>query len=757
MLQRKVIMLSNGIDISKSKKKCLALGLDPASIPSFITVGKEILEKKCLEYQEILSVVKFFVEKLLNDMKGTPILIIVSDEQGVVLEIEGDETIHTMIERLGITRGVWFTEETTGTNAISLALDYKHPIRIIGDDHYHYFLHSSVCYSVPFQYSDLGNILGTITIMASIEQANDFLFTLLSTVVDSIERELLLRFQNRKLNILNQIMMDATKTGIILTDIEGNITEFNTYAEYLTGLKRENLIGKSVVDLDPFGKYIHNILQSHEEQEDREVFIKKTGDEDKTVCLFDGMPVYDERGMLIGAVGKLRDITERHRVEEKISYMAHHDDLTGLPNRRFFHEMLGRALDIAMKNKMMMSVLLLDLDRFKMINDTLGHMQGDLLLIEVAKRLQDCIGGEGTVFRMGGDEFTILLPKIYHPEVATQWAKNIIELFKTSFMIHEYEFDVTASIGISYYPHDGQDINSLMIHADTAMFRAKEQGKNNFIVYTSSMNDKSYEKLALEKALRKAIINNELVLYYQPQIELCTGKMTSMEALIRWQHPDWGLIPPDQFIPLAEETGLIVPIGEWVIRTACQQNKKWQEIGLYQARIAVNLSMYQFIKQGLVETIKKILWETSLDPQYLELEITESMTMDVDRSIVILRDLNDLGVEISIDDFGTGYSSLNYLKEFTIHRLKIDRSFVRDIMIDEKDARIVSTIISMAQGLGLEVVAEGVETREQLQFLYNENCNIVQGFYFCKPLPLDEFESLLSKNADGFLCGNALS
>lgn len=750
-------MLSNGIDISKSKKKCLALGLDPASIPSFITVGKEILEKKCLEYQEILSVVKYFVEKLLNDMKGTPILIVVSDEQGVVLEIEGDETIHNMIEKLGFERGAQFTVETNGISSVSLALEHKRPIKIIGSDHYHYCLHSSVCYSVPFQYSDLGNILGTITIMASLKQADDFLLTLLSTVVDSIERELLLRYQNRKLNILNQIMMDATKTGIILTDIEGNITEFNTYAEFLTGLKRENLIGKSVVGLDPFGKYIYNILQSHEDQEDMELVIEKIEGASKKVCLFDGMPVYDERGIRIGAVGKFRDITERHKSEEKISYMAHHDDLTGLPNRRFFHEMLGQALDAAMKNKAMLAVLLLDLDRFKMINDTLGHIKGDLLLAEVAKRLRNCIGNEGTVFRMGGDEFTILLPQIYHPEVATQWARNIIESFKIAFKINDYEFDVTASIGISYYPHDGYDINSLMIHADTAMFRAKEQGKNNFIVYTSSMNDKSYEKLALEKALRKAIINNELVLYYQPQIELCTGKMTSMEALIRWQHPDWGLIPPDQFIPLAEETGLIVPIGEWVIRTACQQNKKWQEIGLCQARVAVNLSTYQFIKQGLVETVKKILGETGLGPQYLELEITESMTMDVDRSMVILRDLNDFGVEISIDDFGTGYSSLNYLKEFTIHRLKIDRSFVRDIMIDEKDARIVSTIISMAQGLGLEVVAEGVETREQLQFLYNANCNIVQGFYFCKPLSLNEFESLLSKNTNGFLYGNALS
>lgn len=742
--------------ILKSKKVCSNLGIDPTSIPAFTSVGKDILKQKCLEYQEILSVVRFFVEKLLNDMKGTPILVLITDEQGVVLEIEGDETIHNMIEKLGIIRGIKFSEETTGTSSISLALEYKQSMKLEGNDHYHYFLHSSACYTVPFQYSDLGNILGTITIMASLEQANNFFPTLLSTVVDSIERELLLRCQNRKLNILNRIMMDATKTGAIFTDIKGNITEFNKHAEFLTGFKKEDLMGKPVTDVEPFGKYIYNILQSYEYQEDIELFIERIGCGTKTVCLFDGMPVYDERDMLIGAFGKLRDITERHKAEEKISYMAHHDDLTGLPNRRFFQEILGQALDAAMKNKAMLSVLLLDLDRFKMINDTLGHIQGDLLLVEVAKRLRDCIGDEGTVFRMGGDEFTILLPQINHPEIATQWARNIIELFKTSFMIQEYEFDVTASIGISYYPHDGQDINSLMIHADTAMFRAKEQGKNNFTVYTSSMNDKSYEKLSLEKALRKALVSNEFVLHYQPQIELRTGQITGMEALIRWNHPEWGLISPDQFIPLAEETGLIVPIGEWVIRTACQQNKNWQDAGLSQVRVAVNLSTHQFIRQGLVETVKKILSETGLEPRYLELEITESMTMDVERSIIILQKLNDLGVEISIDDFGTGYSSLNYLKEFSIHRLKIDRSFVRDIMTDQKDARIVSTIISMAQGLGLEVVAEGVETRDQLQFLSNANCNIVQGFYFSKPLPPNKFESLLSRNVNGLLYENIL-
>jgi diguanylate cyclase (GGDEF)-like protein len=399
----------------------------------------------------------------------------------------------------------------------------------------------------------------------------------------------------------------------------------------------------------------------------------------------------------------------------------------------------------------MLAVLLLDLDRFKMINDTLGHIKGDLLLIEVAKRLKECVGNKGTVFRMGGDEFTILLPAICQHEIAIQVAQDIIGICEIPCVVHHYEFDVTASIGISFYPHDGQDINSLLIHADTAMFRAKDQGKNNFVVYSSNMSDKSYEKLTLEKALRKAIGNDELVLQYQPQIDLCSGEVVGMEALIRWNHPEWGFIPPKQFIPLAEETGLIVPIGEWVMYMACRQNKMWQETGVYTGRVAVNLSTHQFLKQGLVETVKRILQETALDPRYLELEITESMTMDMARSITILNDLNNLGVEISIDDFGTGYSSLNYLKKFAIHRLKIDRSFVQDIMTEPNDRSIVSTIISMAQGLSLEVVAEGVETAEQVCFLRNSNCNVGQGYYFCKPLLPDEIESTLSKNAGRFL------
>jgi diguanylate cyclase (GGDEF)-like protein/PAS domain S-box-containing protein len=745
------MMLPQETYIAESKQRCLEWGLNPIITPSFIPVNPDLFRQKCSDYQEILAVVKFFVNKFLDAMKGTPILIVITDEQGVVLEIAGDETMQNIIEQLGFVRCVRFMEESNGTNSVSLALKYNQPIKVIGEEHYHCFLHSSACFTVPFQYTELGNILGTLTIMTSLEQANDLLLTVLSTVADSIERELLLRNQNRKLNVLNKIIIDEIRTGVILTDAEGNITEFNKYAEFLTGLKKEDLLGKSVRDLQTIGEYIYEVFRSRESREDIELIVEKADDGSKNVCLFDGMPIHDERDALIGALGKFRDITERYKAEEQIQYIAHHDDLTGLPNRRYFHELLGHALDDSRENKLMLAVLLLDLDRFKMINDTLGHIKGDLLLIEVAKRLKECVGNKGTVFRMGGDEFTILLPAICQHEIAIQVAQDIIGICEIPCVVHHYEFDVTASIGISFYPHDGQDINSLLIHADTAMFRAKDQGKNNFVVYSSNMSDKSYEKLTLEKALRKAIGNDELVLQYQPQIDLCSGEVVGMEALIRWNHPEWGFIPPKQFIPLAEETGLIVPIGEWVMYMACRQNKMWQETGVYTGRVAVNLSTHQFLKQGLVETVKRILQETALDPRYLELEITESMTMDMARSITILNDLNNLGVEISIDDFGTGYSSLNYLKKFAIHRLKIDRSFVQDIMTEPNDRSIVSTIISMAQGLSLEVVAEGVETAEQVCFLRNSNCNTGQGYYFCKPLLPDEIESTLSKNAGRFL------
>jgi diguanylate cyclase (GGDEF)-like protein/PAS domain S-box-containing protein len=732
--------------IQESKHKCQQLGLNPAEIPAPLTINDEKLERIKNEYTEVLEVVRFFVSKLLNMITGTPILVVITDGEGIILEMEGDYTIKNMIQQLGFKPGVQFSEQHNGTNSISLALRMKQPIQVIGEQHYHYFLNKSACYSVPFHSVKNGAQLGTISIMTTIDYESPLLLTMLTAVVDSIEREMLLRKQNRELNILNQIVTDSTKTGIILTDKDGNVTNFNRYAEKLTGWSKKKVLKKPVLQLKPIGKWVHKVLQTRKILSDIEISINHDISHSKTICLFDGMPIYDEKGEFIGAFGKFRDITERYEAEAKIKHMAYHDDLTSLPNRRYFYQILNQELEQAMKNKEMLAVFLLDLDRFKLINDTLGHNRGDLLLIEVAKRLKGYLQNKAKIFRMGGDEFTIILPKVYKQMDAISMAKDIIELIRKPFVIQDCEFHISTSIGISFYPHDGNDINSLLMRADTAMYRAKEQGKNHYMIYNSNMNERSFEKLALEKELRRAIQNNELVLYYQPQVELKSEKIVGVEALLRWKHPHLGMIPPAEFIPLAEEMGLAVTLGEWVLRNACKQNKYWQDIGIPPLRVSVNLSPQQFLQQGLVETVKNILRETGLDPQCLELEITESMAMDVERSISTLHHLNELGVQIAMDDFGTGYSSLNYLKKFSIHRLKIDRSFVNDIMEDQSNAKIVSTIISMAHGLNLEVIAEGAETKEQVDFLRQLNCDQVQGYYYSRPLPADDIEKMLIRS-----------
>jgi diguanylate cyclase (GGDEF)-like protein/PAS domain S-box-containing protein len=729
--------------IQESKCNCQQSGLDPAKIPSPFTVNDEKLARIKNKYTEILQVVKFFVVKLLNMMKGTPILVVITDDEGIILEMDGDPTIKNMIEQLGFKPGVQFTEKHNGTNSISLALKLKKPIQVIGEQHYHYFLQQSACYSVPFHSGNNKAQLGTISIMTTIDYESPLLLTMLTAVVDSIERELLLRKQNKELNILNQIVMDSAKTGIIITDKEGNVTEFNCYAQKLTGQSKESVIHKPVWQLKCIGKWIHEILRTRKTLSDVEVNIYQPNSMNKTICLFDGMPIYDEKSELIGAFGKFRDITERYEAEAQIKHMAYHDDLTGLPNRRYFYQILDQELKRARENKKMVAVFLLDLDRFKLINDTLGHHRGDLLLIEVAKRLSGYLKNKATVFRMGGDEFTIILPNLCKQKDASVIAKDIIELIRKPFVIQDYEFHISTSIGISFYPHDGNDMNSLLMKADTAMYRAKEQGKNHYMIYNSKMNEKSLEKLVLEKELHKAIQNNEFVLYYQPQIDLKTEKIVGVEALLRWNHPQLGMIPPGEFIPLVEETGLAVTLGEWVLRHACQQSKRWQTLGIPPLRVSINLSPQQFLGPGLVDTVKNILRETGLNPRYLELEITESMTMDVERSISTLEQLNELGVQIAMDDFGTGYSSLNYLKKFSIHRLKIDRSFVKDIIEDQSNAKIVSTIISMAHGLNLEVIAEGVETIEQVEFLRQLHCDQVQGYYYSRPLPASDIEKKL--------------
>lgn len=422
-----------------------------------------------------------------------------------------------------------------------------------------------------------------------------------------------------------------------------------------------------------------------------------------------------------------------------VKHMAYHDALTGLPNQRLFKNRLTHALEDAKRSGQNLAVLYMDLDRFKLINDTLGHNVGDLLLQNVAERITGCLRKQDTVSRQGGDEFTILLPGLMHQE-AEQVVLDIFNAINKPFTLHDYQLYITPSIGISLYPSCGDQADILIKNADTAMYRAKEKGKNTYQFFNETMALQTLQKLNMENALRKALENDQFVLHYQPKVDLRTGRMTGVEALIRLQHPELGFVSPVDFIPLAEETGLIIPIGQWVLHKACAQCKEWQTQAMPQnMSVAVNLSMLQLKQEHFVEMVELVLSETGLDPQHLEIEITESMAMqNVDLLIQKLMALKKLGIGICIDDFGTGYSSFGYLKQLPIDTLKIDRSFVNDITNSEEDDAIVQAIIAMAHVLKLKVIAEGVETNKQYTLLKQYNCDSVQGYYLSRPLAAED-------------------
>ncbi|WP_244297206.1 bifunctional diguanylate cyclase/phosphodiesterase [Brevibacillus antibioticus] len=447
-------------------------------------------------------------------------------------------------------------------------------------------------------------------------------------------------------------------------------------------------------------------------------------------------PVFVKQQMT-GVFMIARDITNKKEYEAKINYLAFHDSLTGLPNRRFVERQLDQVIMEAKKADQQVYVLFLDLDHFKLVNDSLGHDFGDLLLQEASLRLQDCVGEKGMVSRLGGDEFMVILTAVTEKE-ASSMANEINQRIEQAFCIHGHELYITTSIGISRYPEDGQDRCVLMRNADAAMYAAKDKGKNSFHLYVPNLEQAVNDKMNIQNELNRALARKEFLLHYQPQVSAKSGAIVGVEALIRWNHPERGLLLPDQFISVAEESGLIVPIGEWVLRTACKQNKQWQEQGLMPLRVAVNLSARQFLKQDFTQMVAEILHQTGLAPKYLELEITESSMIDVHRATQGLKDLKQLGVHVAIDDFGTGYSSLFYLKEFPLNRLKIDRSFVCDMIEQPTNQAIVSTIISMAHHLQLQVIAEGVETEEELAFLQEHLCEEVQGYLFSRPLPSED-------------------
>lgn len=459
-------------------------------------------------------------------------------------------------------------------------------------------------------------------------------------------------------------------------------------------------------------------------------------------CNLSSAPL-DHQDLLLLTV---EDITAPMQTRAELLHLARHDPLTGLANRALLLDRLAQALAYAHRAGRFVAVLFIDLDRFKNINDSLGHEAGDSVIVEVGRRLQNSIRDGDTVARMGGDEFVVVLSDIAREDQVASLARNILEALEVPMFMEGHELSPVGSIGVSLYPKDGRDQQTLLKNADAAMYRAKQAGRSNFQFYAQEMNARTLDRLRLESRLRHALVRDEFLLVYQPQVDLASGQIVAVEALLRWQPPDEDMVLPGDFIPIAEETGLIVPIGEWVLRAACKQLVQWHQAGWPDLRVAINLSARQFKQAALEQMVARILHETGCGAQHLELEITESVVMDDPKAAIdTLQHLSRMGIQLAIDDFGTGYSSLNYLKRFPIHTLKIDRSFVGDILVDADDAAIVRAIIVLAHSMKLTVIAEGVETAEQMHFLHEQHCDQMQGYYFAKPLPAQQLQALLRR------------
>ncbi len=548
---------------------------------------------------------------------------------------------------------------------------------------------------------------------------------------------------------LSQVTLNSIGDAVITTDTEGRVSYLNPVAERMTGWRAAEAAGQLLTDV------FHIVDAQTREHALNPIEIALVSNStmglpiDTLLLRRDGSeaaiedsaaPIHDREGRVIGGVLVFHDVTESRSLAIRMTHLAQHDALTGLPNRVLLNDRLAQAIARAKRNEHRAAVLFLDVDRFKQVNDTLGHSVGDQLLKEMAVRLQACVRASDTVCRQGGDEFVILLGEVRDAEAIAHAAQRVLAIAERPYAIDGHEIHSTLSVGISVYPDDGDDVEGIIKCADAAMYSAKDHGRNNVQFFTPNINERLLERFRLEGRLRGALARGEFFLMYQPKIDLPSGKIVGAEALVRWQDPERGLVSPAQFIPVAEESGLIIPLGKWILAEVCRQNRAWQDAGYPPQVIAVNLSSVQFVRTGFLQEVQDVLREHAMDARYLELEITETALLrDIDRTASVLRSLKELGVSISLDDFGTGYSSLSFLKRFPIDIIKVDQSFVRDIIEDPDDAAIVSAVIGMAKSLKRKVVAEGVETAEQLHWLRAQGCDQMQGYYFSKPLRAQDF------------------
>jgi diguanylate cyclase (GGDEF)-like protein/PAS domain S-box-containing protein len=549
------------------------------------------------------------------------------------------------------------------------------------------------------------------------------------------------------------VTLNSIGDAVLCTDVSGNITYLNLVAETMTGWCREEAIGRPLAEVFRIvdggtRKTARDPMEMAVEQNRTVgltlncVLIRRDGFE--SAIEDSAAPIHDRVGRIIGAVIVFHDVSAARVMSHQMTHSAQHDVLTNLPNRMLLNDRITQTISLARRQNRPFAVLFLDLDHFKYINDSLGHSIGDQLLQSVSKRLLSTVRGSDTVSRQGGDEFVILLSEIAHPVDAATSAKKILLSLSAPHSVGGQDLNIDSSIGISIYPEDGKDAETLIKNADTAMYHAKESGRYNFQFFKREMNLKAVERQSLESSLRRALVQKEFLLHYQPKVNLASQKITGVEALIRWQDPDRGSVPPCQFVPVAEDCGLILPIGSWVLHEACRQAREWQDAGLPFKRISVNVSAPEFRAETFLAGVRNSLRETGLEPRYLDLELTESVLMQhADLSAVKLHALKTLGVHVAVDDFGTGYSSLSYLQQFPIDILKIDKSFVHKITADSDDSSMVSAIIGMGKNLKQRVIAEGIETHEQLAFLQARHCAEGQGYLFSQPLPADQLAELL--------------